>query len=210
MTNHNMTLPTWQSRALLFSALAALAAAEIGAGVYAFQSASSEQVFYGIPTDAVLKTVISVVAGLGVAFGAAVAAWLWRTGRKGLRRQAWLAIAMTVWALTISVGNLSGYFAWTRAQAQAEVTRSSVEYRTALSRIEDGAYVPDSDRAIARRGEAPADAERELGDLSKAFGVHILILGFGAAYRLPAPAKKRRRKAKKQNRAGQPKLAVVK
>lgn len=210
MTNHNLTLPTWQSRALLFSALAALAAAEIGAGVYAFQSASSEQVFYGIPTDAVLKTVISVVAGLGVAFGAAVAAWLWRTGRKGLRRQAWLAIAMTAWALTISVGNLSGYFSWTRAQAAAEAVRSTEVYEIAQQRVRSGAYVSDADLRTVRRGEPPADAERELGDLSKALGVHILILGFGAAYRLPAPAKKRRSKAKKPTRAGQPKLAVVK
>lgn len=209
MSNHNLTLPTWQSRALLGSALAALAAAEIGAGVYAFQSASSEQVFYGIPTDAVLKTVLSVAAGLGVAFGAAVTAWLWRTGRKGLRRQAWLAMFMTAWALTISVGNLSGYFAWTRAQAAAEAVRETESYRQALARERAGVYVSDDDRRTIRRGEAPVDAERELGDLSKAFGVHLLILGFGAAYRLPAPVKKRR-KSKQSRAQGQPKLAVVK
>jgi hypothetical protein len=209
MTNHNLTLPVWQSRALLVAGLAALVAAELGAGAYAFQSASASQEVWGIPTDAALKTVLSGAAGLGVAFGAAVAAWLWRTGRKGLRKQAWLAIVMTSWALFISVANLSGYFAWTRAMHAAETVRESVEYRTALERIEGGAYVPDDDRRLVRRGNDPADAEREPGDLGKALAVHLLILGFGAAYRLPATAK-RRRKAKPKTRAeGKPKLAVV-
>lgn len=209
MTKHNLSLPTWQSRVLLVASLAALAAAELGAGVYAFQSASRSQEFYGIPTDAALKTVLSVTAGLGVAFGAAVTAWLWRTGRKGLRRQAYLAIAMTAWALVISVGNLAGYFAWTRAQHAAEVVRMSEPYRIALERVNSGAYVPDEDRSLIRRGEPPADAERELGDIGKAFGVHILILGFGAAYRLPAPVKRKRKQQPKQSRAkGKPQLAV--
>lgn len=209
MTKHNLSLPTWQSRALLASGLLALAAAELGSGVYAFQSASSAQQFYGIPTDAVLKTVLSVAAGLGVAFGAAVTAWLWRTGRKGLRRQAYLAIAMTVWALVISVGNLAGYFSWTRSQHAAEIVRMSEPYRIALERVNSGAYVPDEDRSLIRRGEPPADAEREFGDIGKAFGVHILILGFGAAYRLPEPQKRKRKQPTKQTRAkGKPQLAV--
>ncbi|MGE0533134.1 MAG: hypothetical protein AB7P35_17635 [Hyphomonadaceae bacterium] len=208
MTNKiNLSLPVWQSRVLLGAGLAALAAAELGAGVYAFQSASASQEVWGLPVDAALKTVLSVAAGLGVAFGAAVTAWLWRTGRKGLRRQAWLAMAMTVWALAISVGNLSGYFAWTRAQHAAETVRESTAYRVALERISSGAYVPDDDRRLVRRGEAPADAEREFGDVGKAFGVHILILGFGAAFRLPAPAK-RKRQTKQIRAKGKPRLAV--
>lgn len=207
MTKSYSSLPTWQSRALLGAALAALAAAEIGAGVYAFQSASRSQELWGLPTDAVLKTVLSVSAGLGVAFGAAVTAWLWRTGRKGLRKQALLAAVMTVWALLISVSNLSGYFAWTRAQHGAETARASETYQVALNRIRSGAYVAPGDRNALLAGEAPADAEREAGDIGKALAVHLLILGFGAAYRLPAPAK-RKRKAKSQRAQGKPKLVV--
>lgn len=214
MTKHNLSLPVWQSRVLLGAGLAALAAAELGSGVYAYQSASASQVFYGIPTDATLKTVLSVTAGLGVAFGAAVTAWLWRTGRKGLRKQAYLAAVMTVWALAISVGNLSGYFAWTRAQHAAEVVRLTDSYKVALERTQAGAYVSAEDRRLVLRGEAPADAEREVGDLSKAFAVHLLILGFSGAYRLPEPAKKRRGKTKgtraqQSSRAtGKPQLQV--
>lgn len=209
MTNKiNLSLPIWQSRVLLGAGLAALTAAELGAGLYAFQSASASQEVWGVPTDAVLKTVLSVAAGLGVAFGAAVTAWLWRTGRKGLRRQAWLAMAMTAWALLISVGNLSGYFGWTRAQAVAEAVRASEPYRIALDRVRSGAYVTSEDLRLVRRGEAPSDAERELGDVGKAFGVHLLILGFGAAYRLPAQTKTRR-KAKQSRAQGKPKLKVV-
>lgn len=208
LSKSNLSLPVWQSRILLGAGIVALAAAELGAGVYAFQSASTSQEVWGIPTDAALKTAMSLAAGIGVAFGAAVAAWLFRTGRKGLRLQAWLAVAMTAWALTISVGNLSGYFAWTRAQHAAEVVRVSDSYRVASERRDSGQYLSRTDEATLRRGEAPADAERELGDLSKGLGIHLLILGFGAAFRLPAPAKKRR--SKRQPKAqGKPGLRAV-
>lgn len=209
MTNHNLSLPVWQSRALLCASLAALAAAALGSGVYAFQSASASQEFYGISTDAITKTVLSFSAEIGVAFGAVVTAWLWRTGRKGLRKQAYLAAIMTAWALMISVGNLAGYFAWTRGHRAAEVVQQSEAYQIAADRRATNAYLSNNDEAVLRRGEAPADAERELGDIMKALGMHILILGFGAAYRLPAPAK-RRRKSKQSRAQGKPKLAVVK
>lgn len=204
----NMALPVWQSRILLVAGLAALAAAELGAGIYAFQSAARSQELYGVPVDATLKTVISIAAGLGVALGASVSAWLWRTGRKGLRKQAQLAILMTIWALTISIGNLSGYFAWTRAQHGAEAVRATTAYQVAVERINGREYVSDEDRALARRGQAPSDAERELGDIGKAFSVHLLILGFAAAYRLPAPPKKKRA-TRPQRARGTPKLRAV-
>lgn len=207
MNNHNLSLPTWQSRALLLAGLAALAAAELGSGVYAFQSASGAQQVWGIPTDAVLKTAMSVTAGLGVAFGMVVTAWLWRTGRKGLRKQAWLAMAVTAVALAISVSNLSGYFAWTREQHAAEAVRAQESFRIAAERRDAGAYLSRSDEALLRRGQAPTDAERESGDLGKALGVHLLVLGFGAAYRLPVPAK-RKRKAKQTRAQGKPRLVV--
>lgn len=204
--------PARESAALFVASLAALCAAEIGAGVYAAQSAASAQALWGIPTDAILKTALSVTAGLGVAFGAPVTAWLFRTGRKGLRGQAWLAALMTALALVISASNLSGYFAWTRGQAEAEAVQASMAYRTAArlqARREAGeaVYIRREDEAVLRSGEPPADAERELGDIVKAFGVHLLILGFGA-YRLPAqrkaPARKRKPAAK-----GKPNLRAV-
>ncbi len=208
MTQINMALPVWQSRILFLAGLAALGAAELGAGVYAYQSAARAQLVYGVPIDAVLKTVISIAAGLGVALGASVSAWLWRTGRKGLRKQALLAICMTAWALMISVGNLSGYFAWTRAQYAAETTRESAVYQIALERVRGGAYVPNEDRRLVSHGAAPSDAEREFGDVGKSFGVHLLILGFAAAYRLPAPHQKKRAKPIKRVR-GTPNLRAV-
>jgi hypothetical protein len=156
MTNHKLSLPVWQSRALLCAGLAALGAAALGSGVYAFQSASASQLLrltqeIAIPTDAITKTVLSFSAELGVAFGAVVTAWLWRTGRKGLRLQAWLAMVMTAWALAISVGNLSGYFAWTRAQHVAETARASESYRVASDRREAGAYLRRRARAWRHR-----------------------------------------------------------
>jgi hypothetical protein len=208
MTNHNLTLPVFQSRALLGAGLAALAAAALGSGVYAFQSASASQEVWGIPTDAVTKTVLSFSAEIGVAFGAVVTAWLWRTGRKGLRLQAFLGAAMTIWALAISVGNLSGYFAWTRAQHEVEIVVASDAYRIASERQNTGAYLSRNDEALLRRGEAPSDAERESGDVFKALGMHILILGFGAAYRLPAQQKRKRKRSNKSRAQGKPKLVV--
>lgn len=195
LSQSNLSLPVWQSRALLVAALAALAAAALGSGVYAFQTASASQEVWGIPSDALLKTVLSCSAELGVAFGAVVTAWLWRTGRRGLRKQAYLAGAMTAVAVLVAAGNLAGYTAWTRAVRVAEVARSSDEYRIAARRRDANQYLSGADEAILRRARAPADAEREAGDWGRAFAVHICILGFGAAFRLPAAAK-RKRKAK--------------
>lgn len=214
MTKHNLTLPVWQSRVLLAAGFAAFLAAELGAGVYAFQSASASQEVWGIPTDAALKTVLSVAAGLGVALGAAVAAWLWRTGRKGLRKQAYLAMVITAWALFVSVGNLSGYFGWTRAQREVEAVTTNPLYAVAAANaqavVEGRApYLTGADRRLLMDGQANADAQREAGDVSKALAVHLLILGFGTAYRLPTPTKRRRRNAKTRAE-GKPKLAVVK
>ncbi len=197
MTQNTLHAPVLQSRVLLVAGLVGLAAALTGEATYAWQSATASQALLlgdvTVPVDAVIKTAISLAAGASVAFGAIVAAHLWRTGRKGLRKQAYLAITMTLVALLVSVGNLSGYFAWTRGQHSAEVARASESYRVADERRDANAYLSNADEAILRRAEAPADAERELGDTGKALFAHLLIAGMFAAYRLPNKQQSKRR-----------------
>ena len=215
MINNNTSLPELQSRILLGAGLAALAAAALGSAVYAFQSASTSQEFYGIPTDAVIKTTLAVAADIGVAFGAAVTAWLFWSGRKGLQRQAIVAIAATSLAFVLGVVNLSGYSAWTRQQHSVDSVLENPLYRVAVANAERAErdprfYLSGSDRDLLEAGRDPQTAIRDAGDVFKAVGLHILVLVFGFAYRLPTRRKEVKRKAKKSRAIGKPKLVVVK
>lgn len=202
--------PRWQSALLLSAALLTTAAACTGGVIYAVQTASPSQSLYGIPTDVVIKTALAVTADIGVAFGAIVTAWLWRTGRKGLRKQAILAGVMTALAVVIAVSNLSGYNAWIRNQVQVEAVRSNPLYELATENAERAAagqvYLSSADRRMLEAGQTNTTAVRNGGDVVKAFGIHLLILGFGAAFQLPVKAQ--RRKARRPRRAAKPRLVV--
>lgn len=213
MTNLKSALPEIQSRVLLGAGLAALAAAALGSAVYAFQSASDSQQVYGIPTDAVIKTVLAVAADLGVALGAAVTAWLWWSGRKSYQRQAVWAIAATALAFSLGVSNLSGYSAWTRAQHSADAAQANPLYAVAVANAERAAadpryFVSGSDRRLLAAAQTPDTAQRDFGDVMKAIGLHILVLLFGFSYRLPTRRKATKRKAKQSRAQGKPKLVV--
>lgn len=215
MTNLKTALPEIQSRILLGAGLCALAAAALGSAVYAFQSASGSQEFYGIPTDAVIKTTLAVAADIGVAFGAAVTAWLWWSGRKGLRRQAYVAAVATALAFVLGVVNLSGYSAWTRQQHARDAAMANPAYAVALANAERAErdprfYLTGTDRRLLEAAQAPQTAVRDAGDVFKAVGLHVLVLVFGFAYRLPKARKPAKRKAKQSRAQGKPKLAIVK
>jgi|GEM_PF-6854603 len=193
------TPPAWQSQVLLAGALAALAAAELGAVAYAFQSASMSQVLdlggMMVPTDVVLKTAMSIAAGLCVALGPVIAAHLWRSGRKGLRRQAYLAIAAALVGLCVSTSNLSGYFAWTRSQREVETIRANPLYAVAAAnaaKVVSGeiSYLIGADRELLAAGQGLSAADRNGGDVGRALFILVLISGMGSAYRLPTRPKK--------------------
>lgn len=213
MSKYQQILPTGQSRALLAAGLAALGAAALGSAVYAFQSASTSQELMGIPTDAVIKTTLAVVADFGVAFGAAVSLWLWRQDRQWSKRQAYVAIAATAWAFVMGVSNLSGYSAWTREQHGADAARHSPLYEVAVAHAEAARahadmpasyFISSREQDLIEAATVPATAERTGGDVFKAIGLHALILMFGFAFRLPAKRSYRRRRktaAKKTTRS---------
>lgn len=214
MTNLKSTLPELQSRILLVAGLACLGAAAFGSAVYAFQSASDSQEVYGIPTDAVIKTILAVSADIGVALGAAVTAWLWWSNRKTYQRQAIWAIGATALAFSLGVANLSGYSAWTRAQHAADAARSNPLYAVAQANAERAAadpryFVSGTDRRLLQAAQTPDTAKRDFGDVLKATGLHILVLLFGFAYRLPTRRKQAKRKAKQSRAQGKPKLVVA-
>lgn len=219
MVNHTSsnlrhTLPVWQSRVLLGAGLAALAAAALGSGVYAFQSASASQEVYGIPTDALIKTTLAVAADIGVALGAAVTAFLFLSGRKGLKRQAWVAAAATALAFCIGTANLSGYFAWTRAQHGVDAVIEDPLYRVAVANAERAVDDPrfhlnGTDRRLLEAARTPDTAERDFGDVLRAIGLHILVLLFGSAYRLPTrKAAKSKRSTRRPAKGSTPKLVA--
>jgi len=206
--SYTNTPPQWQSQTLLVGALLALGAAELGAVAYAYQSASRSQILelggFGVPTDVVLKTAMSVAAGLCVALGPAVAAHLWRSGRKGQRRQALLAIAAALVGLCVSTSNLSGYFAWTRGQREIETVTSNPLYAVAVANAERVArgeisYLTGADRRLLSEGQALSAAARDGGDVGRALFVLILISAMGSAYRLPAKPKAAKRTRRRRN-----------
>lgn len=213
LSHYQQTLPVWQSRVLLTAGLAALAAAALGSGAYAFQSASASQELWGIPTDAVIKTTLAVAADIGVALGSAVTVWLWRSGRKGFQKQAYVAAVATAWAFILGVGNLSGYSAWTREQHAVDAVLANPLYQVAAANAERAAadpahfYVTGQDRRLLLAAQAPVTATRDFGDVSKAIGLHALVLVFGFAYRLPAAKKTPKKKAARVQK-GKPKLVV--
>lgn len=210
--SQSQSQPQWQATLLFWGAMLTTAAAGLGGVIYAEQSASPSQTVYGIPTDVALKTAMAVTADLGVALGAIVTAWLWRTGRKGLRKQAILAGVMTAWALMIATGNLSGYFAWVRNQTQVEAVRANPLYALAQADAERAArgeiWLSSADRHMLEQGQTLSTATRDGGDVSKALAVHLLILGFAAAYRLPAPRKQEKVRRTRRT-VGTPRLKVV-
>lgn len=220
MTNQlKLRCPAWQSGVLLGTALTALAFCEYASGFYAWKNASLDQVLvlwgFSIPLDAVIKTGLSIVAGITCTLGFPVAMHLWRTGRKGLQRQAKLAFAVSGVAAVLTMSNLSGYYAWTRDTAEALKFQTTLEYRTAADDYAADAQVLRSngslgqdrydqhkaDLATLQRGEVKATAERHLGDVGRASVILALIIGAASAFRLPGTAA---RKAVRRTKKAQP------
>jgi hypothetical protein len=204
--------PEWQSQTLLVSALAATGAAAAMCAIYAWQSASPSQAIFGIATDAALKTAAAVLADVGVALGAIVTMWLLQTGRKARRPQIIVAATMTALSFGYAVGNLSGYYAWTRDQRQLEAVHANPAYAIAelhARQVLAGArpYLLGGENRMLEQGQSLATADRKDGDWWKAIGLHALILGFGAAYRLPA-SRKTTVRVRSRRSAGKPKLVV--
>lgn len=154
-----------------------------------------------------------VAADIGVAFGAAVTAWLWWSGRKGLRKQAYVAAAATSLAFVLGVVNLSGYSAWTRQQHAVDAVLANPLYQVAVANAERAEadpryYLNRTDRELLSAAQAPQTAARDAGDIAKAVGLHILVLVFGFAYRLPTQRKQTKRKSKQTRAQGKPQLVV--
>lgn len=207
--SYTHTPPAWQSKALLAGALAALLAVELAAAAYAYQSASRAQVLalgggVEIATDVVLKTAMSIAAGLALALGPSVAWHLWRGKRVGLRRQAYLAIAASIAGLVIATTNLSGYSAWTRQQRTVEAVTTNPLYALAVdnaAKVRSGelAYLSGADRTLLREGQALTTAQRDFGDVARAVLILLLVSGMATAYRLPHTPKKARDRSRKLN-----------
>lgn len=210
------TPPAWQSKVLVAGALAALAAVELSAATYATQTASRDQILVvlgiAIWTDVVLKTAMSLAAGLALALGPVIALHHWRSGTAKAKRQlAVLAAGAALVGLFISTSNLSGYYAWTRQQNAAEVTRSGALYELAeanAARAIEAArtagapqvYLSSSERALLEAGQAPVTAARTEGDIGRALLILALVSAMATAYRLPEPAKQAKRsRARKRN-----------
>ena len=158
-----------------------------------------------IPTDAILKTIVAVGAGIYGALGVPVSiALLQREGKTAkYRRQAQVGLALALCAILISIGNLSGYFAHTRAQATAEFTTQSPIYLQAIAKQERGEQLYRYERDAIENAQRTATPKRNLGDILKAALIYVLIVVAGPSYRLPVHTNngKRRNTTPKANAA---------
>lgn len=212
------TLPRRESKVLLATGLAILAAASFGEAVYAFQTAAQAQAFtllgVTVPTDALLKTVVAVGAGIYGALGVPVSIALLQRGGAKYEHQARVGLALAAAAILISIGNLSGYFAHTRTQAVAEMTETSATYRQAAAKMARGERLYRSELEAMERAERTPTPERNIGDVFKAALVYVLIVTCGAAYRLPAERGGKRRTKRqatqpvKRTRRSRPRVAA--
>lgn len=184
-------LPRRESKWLLATGIAVLAAASLGEAVYAWQTASQAQAIewngFTIQTDALIKTVFAVGAGVFGALGVTVSiALLQREGKTDkYRRQAFVGLALAACAILISIGNLSGYFAHTRTQATAEFTEESPIYRRAIEKQNNDVRLYRYEQDAIERAQRTATPQRNLGDVFKALLVYALIVACGPSYRLP-------------------------
>lgn len=184
-------LPRRESKWLLATGFAVLAAASLGEAVYAWQTASQAQAIewngFTIQTDALIKTVFAVGAGVFGALGVTVSiALLQREGKTAkYRHQAHVGLALAVCAILISIGNLSGYFAHTRTQATAEFTEESPIYRRAIEKQNNNERLYRYEQDAIEHAQRTATPQRNLGDILKAALVYALIVACGPSYRLP-------------------------
>lgn len=185
----NTLLPHKESRWLLATGFAVLGAASFGEAVYAFQTAAQSQVietpFGSFPFDAAVKTVIAIGAGIFGALGLPVSIALWRRGRQRWRNQAKLGFALAGVAVLFSVGNLSGYYAHTRGQANQEIARELPGYAAIEMKADRGERLTRYEQATLMAGQRTASVTREAGDVLKAMLVYGLIVACGVAYTMP-------------------------
>jgi hypothetical protein len=178
--------------------LAFLGVIETASAVYAFNTGDRSILILGLPLDALLKTAASLLAAI-VAFGGAIVA----SAKRGKGKT--LAYAVTFLCFAWTAANFSGFTAWARQSSEAASYRETVEYKDATatlaalhgsSDLNSTQYASKQDALeVTKRGEAPVTAERNFGDLVRAFAAIALVWGMASAFRLPAPAEKSQRRS---------------
>lgn len=196
------------SAALLAGGFVLLAASWIMEGTFAFQTADRSVQFMGLPVDALGKTIIAVVTGFTGFAGAAVTAWLFRQEGAKAKKQARLALAVTVACVAMSVFFLASYFANAQRVVEAPRIAASAEYGVALETLRSGAArltgepmgyeeeaivrtAMDTARDTVRRGTPPTGSEGpNMRGFLWALIVHMVASLGAAAFRLPDTKKR--------------------
>ena len=212
MTKNNTKRQVLQSRVLRFSALAALVVAEVIAAKYAGEHAAD-------PIGAVVLIGMAVMSGLCVALGPSYLLGLRSNAKQ--RKFGWYVVAG---ALLISCWNLSSVIDAQRVEAEALVIRNDPTFASDQTRLtslnrnvdalsdETGMYgntdqtyaniLAERDRLQERidRAQARPVVLASFPAWVRAFLFHGLVLGFSAAFALPAVQAAAKRKAKRRGK----------
>lgn len=224
MTTNNTKRQVLQSRVLRFTALAALAVAEVIAAKYAGEHAAD-------PIGAVVLIGMAVMSGLCVALGPSYLLGLRSNAKQ--RKFGWYVVTG---ALLVSCWNLSSVIDAQRVEAEALAIRNDPTFASDQTRLvslnrnvdalsdETGMYgngdqtyaniLAERDRLQERidRAQARPVVFASFPAWMRAFLFHGLVFGFSAAFALPAaaPAAKAKRKATRGKIRDDGKVAHVK
>jgi hypothetical protein len=183
--------PIAYSRTLVAAGFAGFVVAEFASASFAFSQSARSVVALGVPVDVAVNVGLSCLAAIICACGPAVAAHLWRLGRVRARKQAQLAVLVVAIAALYSAGNLSGYFAWTRAEKVAIEIKASAVYADALATLADrnAAWEDRKEaRATIEEAEDRMRPTRNGSECARGLAVHLLLIAMTAAFRVPSYA----------------------
>jgi len=216
----------WSAALILAGGLVGIAY-ELTVGVYAFHIADRTVMVWGQPVDALNKVALGVLAGVIAFGGAAVTAYLATHDRAALRRQAKIALLVTLCASCVAVYNGASAFAWYRRSAEApqiaqteQYKQAVLDYRATSARLageplgyeeEEVVYTAQQKAAkIVKSGQKPTGNEPPgIIDVLRAIIAHLLCIAPAAAYRLPPPRAAKKSKRPTGRRAAKPKLVVT-
>lgn len=199
-------------------AVGLMLAAATAEGVYAFSTANHAAAVtingWSIPTDAALKTALSVLCGFALVLAPAIISHKWRLDGAKHHRAGWALAGATALAFSVNTANFAGYFAHNRFQADEAKFRQSAEFKTAQTDLVGSDYFTKRDAREWIETNKPREGVG-IGDVLRAALVHLLVMIFaGAGYVAdPQPrantGRRGRRNGRKKEPRAKPQLAVV-
>jgi hypothetical protein len=175
---------------IVVTGLAALLVLETKAARYAFSTAPQ-----GDELSPWLYALVSIVCGVA-AFGLSVIASILKDDeRKAVANRALAVRMIALLSLTVPIWSLAGAFAYDRQSREHEAYIASPVYEADQRLLAEGDAPAVQLRAARARMAGPSVASRGFGDVLGAAFLHLLVMFWAGAARLPNPITEAERQA---------------